>query len=227
MRVSDSIVRFAVAAFVLLAAIATASAQSPPETTTMDDEQFLSVLESGAGDDARGGPDLDRRRLAKLLFSIGATLGGGKSNVRLLQGGMRLRDPAAESTREMVAARYERYDAAVEEFRKASSNLLDSPESVRRLFLVLVDGHEVCWRLDAYTRLMETYGVSANDLLSILSSREACGQFRRVAFSDPVEGVIVRSLEDTAALRQEVRDLQLEIEELEKLVRDLDDIEGR
>ena len=61
----------------------------------------------------------------------------------------------------------------------------------------------------------------------MLSSREACGQFRRVAFSAPVEGVIARGLDDAERLRSEVRDLQREIEELEKLVQDLDDIEGR
>jgi hypothetical protein len=127
----------------------------------------------------------------------------------------------------MVAARYERYDVAVEDFRGAASQLLDSPQSVRLLFRVLVDGHEVCWRLDAYTRLMETYSVSANDLLSILSSREACGHFRRVAFSAPIEGAIARGLDDSDRLRIEVRELQREIEELEKLVQDLDDIEGR
>ena len=147
--------------------------------------------------------------------------------MRLLQGAMRVRDPSVESTRGMAAARYERYEAAVEAFRGAASQLLDSPQSVRLLFHVLVDGHEVCWRLDAYTRLMETYGVSPNDLLSILSSREACGQFRRVAFSAPVEGAVARGLKDADRLRSEMRDLQREIEELERLVQDLDDIEGR
>lgn len=200
------------------------AAQAPSGTATMDDDQFLSFLESSTVDD---GAALDQRRLAKLLFSIGATLGGGKSNVRLLQGAMRVREPSADSTREMVAARHERYDVAVEGFRGAASQLLDAPESVRLLFRVLVRGHEVCWRLDAYTRLMETYGVSANELLSILSSREACGQFRRAAFSAPVEGVIDRGLEDAQSLRIELLDLQREIEELENLVRDLDEIEGR
>ena len=204
-----------------------AAAQSAPETATMDDKQFLTYLEAGSSDDGEHGPALDHRRLAKLMFSIGATLGGGKSNVRLLQGAMRLRAPAAESTRGMAAGRYQRYDQAVEGYRGASSRLLDSPESVRLLFHVLVDGHEVCWRLDAYTRLMETYGVSANDMLSILSSREACGQFRRAAFSAPVEGTVSRSLQSTERFQSEIRDLRQELEELEKLVQDLDDIEGR
>jgi len=204
-----------------------AAAQSAPETATMDDKQFLTYLEAGSSDDGEHGPALDHRRLAKLMFSIGATLGGGKPNVRLLQGAMRLRTPAAESTRGMAAGRYQRYDQAVEGYRGASSRLLDSPESVRLLFHVLVDGHEVCWRLDAYTRLMETYGVSANDMLSILSSREACGQFRQAAFSAPVEGTVSRSLQSTARFQSEIRDLRQELEELEKLVQDLDDIEGR
>jgi hypothetical protein len=204
-----------------------AAAQSAPATATMDDKQFLTYLETGTSDDGEHGPALDHRRLAKLIFSIGATLNGGKPNVRLLQGAMRLRDPEAESTRGMAAARYQRYDEAVESYRDASSRLLDSPESVQLLFHVLVDGHEVCWRLDAFTRLMETYGVSANDMLSILSSREACGQFRRAAFSAAVEGAVSRSLQGTERLRSEMRDLRQELEELEKLVQDLDDIEGR
>jgi len=220
-------VRAVVAGVLLASMVGTVAAKSPPDTATMDDEQFLSYLDAGTSDDGQHGPALDQRRLAKLLFSIGATLGGGKSNVRLLLGAMRVRDPAANSTREMALARYEHYDEAVEGFRNASSRLLDSPESMPELFRVLVDGQEVCWRLDAFTRLMETYGVSANDMLSILSSREACGQFRRAAFSRPVEAAIVRSLEDGERLRSEIDDLRREIEELEKLVQDLDDIEGR
>ena len=221
------VLRLVLAGLLVVSSFGPTAAQSVPRTPTLDDEQFLSYLEASTPDDGETGPPLDQRRLAKLLFSIGATLSGGKTNVRLLQGAMRLRDPSADSTRKMVAARYERYAAAVEEFRGAASRLLDSPQSVRLLFRLLIDGHEVCWRLDAYTRLMETYGVSANDLLSILSSREACGQFRRVAFSAPVEGAISRSLDDAERLRSEMRDLQDELEELEKLVQDLDDIEGR
>ena len=220
-------VRAVVAGVLLSAMLFPLAAKSPPDTATMDDEQFLSYLDAGTSDDGQHGPALDQRRLAKLLFSIGATLGGGKSNVRLLLGAMRVRDPAAESTREMALARYRHYDEAAESFRNASSRLLDSPESVPKLFRVLVDGQEVCWRLDAFTRLMETYGVSANEMLSILSSREACGQFRRAAFSTPVKGAVVRSLEDAERLRSEMYDLRREIEELEKLVQDLDDIEGR
>ena len=227
MRVFAHAVRSVLAGVLLAALLGPAAAQSGPDTATMGDEQFLAYLEAGSAGDGQHGPALDHRRLAKLMFSIGATLGGGKSNVRLLRGAMRLRDPAAESTREMAEARYQRYDEAVESFRRASSRLLDSPESVRLLFGVLVDGHEVCWRLDAFTRLMETYGVSANEMLSILSSREACGQFRRVAFSAPVEGTVSRSLRNTEGLREEMRDLRQELEELEKLVQDLDDIEGR
>jgi hypothetical protein len=227
MRRITPTVRGALAGVLFATLLGSVAAQSAPETATMDDKQFLAYLEAGTSDDGQHGPALDHRRLAKLMFSIGATLGGGKSNVRLLQGAMRLREPVAESTRGMAAARYQRYDEAVEGYRDASSRLLDSPESVQLLFHVLVDGHEVCWRLDAFTRLMETYGVSANDMLSILSSREACGQFRRAAFSAPVEGTISRSLQSTERIRSEMRDLRQEVEALEKLVQDLDDIEGR
>ena len=204
-----------------------AATQAAPDTSAMDDDQFLAHLEATEFRDDDPRTQLDQRRLAKLLFSLGATLGGGKANVRMLQGAMQLRETQAASTRDMTAARFTEYDASVERFRSAASALLDRPESLRQLQRALDDGHEVCWRLDAYTRLMETYGVSASDLLSILASREACVEFRRAAFSSQVQGTLGRALQSAEECQRQVRALQEEIAELEKLVKDLREIEGR
>ena len=203
----------------LLGAGATAAAE--PDTSAMDDDQFLDHLERTPFRDDDPREQLDQRRLSKLLFSVGATLGGGKTNVRMLQSGMQLRESQSGGTREMTAARYVAYDAAVERFRGDVSVLLDRPDSLRRLHRSLSGGLEVCWRLDAFARLMETYGVSAQDMLSILSSRQACDTFRRAAFSSPVQGTLARALEDSEQWRGQVRALEEEITELERLVEDL------
>jgi len=203
------------------------TAQRGPDASAMNDEQFVAYLESTPVQEAGVISASDQRRLAKLFFSLAATLGGGKTNVRVLQGAMQVRVPAAGSVREMVVARYTDYAGAVERFRADVSYLLDRPESMPLLYRATMDGHLVCTRLDAYTRLMETYGVSVNDLLSILSSREACAQFRRAAFSRPVEGTIAASIEDSEYGRSRIAVLEQEIAELEKLVEDLREIEGR
>lgn len=215
--------RTLVVAAIVLAPAATAQ---QPDTTSMDDERFLVYLGSEAAA-ASGAPDLDRKRLSKLLFSLGATLGSGKANVRMLQGAIELRGSAAASGRGLVAESYADYDRAVEDFRGGASAVLDRPESDPLLFRALTAGHEVCWRLDAYTRLVETYGVSMQDLVAILASREACSQFRRAAFSVPVRRTLVAALEDAERQSTQVDDLREEIEALEQLVEDLREIERR
>jgi len=214
-------------ALFLAAGLATGvPASTDPDTSAMADEEFLEHLERTPFRDDDPREQLDRRRLSKLLFSLSATLGGGKTNVRMLQSAMHLREPESGGTREMTAARFTAYDAAVERFRTEVSGLLDRPDSLRRLYRSLIDGHEVCWRLDAFTRLMETYGVSAQDTVSILSSRVACEAFRRAAFSSQVQGTFARALEDSEQWRGQVRALEEEIAELERLVEDLRKIEG-
>jgi hypothetical protein len=196
-------------------------ASTDPDTSAMDDDQFIEHLERTPFRDDDPREQLDQRRLSKLLFSVGATLGGGKTNVRMLQSGMQLRESQSGGTREMTAARYVGYDGAVERFRGDVSSLLDRPDSLRRLQRSLTDGLEGCWRLDAFARLMETYGVSAQDMLSILSSRAACDTFRRAAFSSQVQGTLARALEGSEQCRGQVRALEEEISELERLVEDL------
>jgi hypothetical protein len=192
----------------------------------MDDGQFLDQLSPGASGPI-GTPELDRRRMAKLLFSLGATLGSGKANVRMLQGAMHMRGASATSGRGIVAESYTGYDLTVERFRVQVSAFLDRPDSDPLLFETLSDGHEVCWRLDAYTRLVESYGVSVQIMVSILASREACNQFRRAAFSRPVQRTIVSALEDAEQQTEQLQDLRDEIASLEQLVEDLREIEER
>ena len=201
-------------------------AATDPDTSAMDDDQFVEHLERTSFRDDDPREQLDLRRLSKLLFSVGATLGGGKTNVRMLQSGMQLRESQSGGTREMTAARYTTYDGAVERFRGDVSSLLDRPDALPRLHRSLTDGLEVCWRLDAFARLMETYGVSAQDMLSILSSREACDTFRRAAFSAQVQGTLARALQDSEQWRGQVRALEEEVAELERLVEDLRKIDG-
>jgi hypothetical protein len=67
-------------------------AATDPDTSAMDDDQFVEHLERTPFRDDDPREQLDLRRLSKLLFSVGATLGGGKTNVRMLQSGMQLRE---------------------------------------------------------------------------------------------------------------------------------------
>jgi hypothetical protein len=187
----------------------------------IDDEAFIRSVEM-AGDDET----LDRGRLAKLFFGLAATLDGGKSSVNLLRSSVRVRDASAESVRATVSASYGRYADAVERFKGGVSTLLDSPDDAAALFRALSGGHEACWRLDAYTQLVVTYGARSQDLLSILSSTEACARYRRVAFRPVVERLIIRDLAETDALRIEAREMSVELEELERLLDDLRRIEA-
>lgn len=202
-------------ALLVPAALAVRGADTPPAPGS-EAESFLQVLEAS-------GPDapVDRKRLSRLFFSIAATLEGGRSAVRLLQSVPNARLLSTESARGLTAARYGAYGEAVERFRSAAARLLDSPEEGAPLYRALAAGHRACWRLDEYTRLMQDYGARAPDMISILSSTEACAQFRRAAFQDSVEGLLARDLVGTDALREELRDVTVELEELERLLEDL------
>jgi len=218
---------FALALACVVLGSAPVRGQAPASAATTDDEKFIVQLESVRTGDVDPAWQLDQRRLAKLLFGIGAALGTGRANVRLLQETLRVREVGGESTRALVSVRYQEYDRTVDRYRAAASALLDDPSSVPLLFRTVIDGHEACWRLDTYTRFVETYGASVQDLVSILASREACAQFHRAAFSTPVVGAIAHSLEEAKRLDGENSDLRREVEELERLVEDLREIEER
>jgi len=186
------------------------------------DAEFIRSLEM-QGPGAR----VDGRRLARLFFSLAATLNGGKSSVQLLQSGITIRNSSADSVRAAVRARYVAYEAVVERFERSASVLLERPSSRTLMFRTLMDGHRACWSLGSYTRMAETYGVSSGRLLSILSSTEACERFTRAAFAPPVEAVLMRALSSAAEREAVVRVLEEELEELERLLEDLERIDDR
>jgi hypothetical protein len=208
----------ALVALLLMLAQPTPSAPKAPA----GDSEFIRSLET-QGPGAR----VDGKRLARLFFSLAATLNGGKSSVQLLQSGVTIRNASADSVRAAVRARYVDYEAAVQRFESSASQLLDGSASESLLFRTLMDGHRACWSLGSYTRLAETYGVSTNRLLSILSSTEACERFTRAAFAPPVEAIILRALADAAEREADMKMLTKELEELELLLEDLERIDSR
>jgi hypothetical protein len=189
-------------------------------TTPLSDDEFIAQLES-----AEDGELADTSRLAKLLFSVASMLEGGQTSVRLLQNAVGARDRDAESIRAMLAVRFEKYADAVRGFKSSVSGLLDDAQSRQRLFQSLTQGHQACWHLDVFTRLVETYGASSVDLMSILSSIESCKRLRQAAFQPPVTQLIEQALEEQDGLRRENRALREELDELEALIRDLIRIE--
>lgn len=208
------------AATLLLIACASALAPGVPAQTS-EDEAFLQALEG-----ARPGDAVDSRRLAKVFFGVAATLQGNQSSVRLLQTALRPRDLANESVRAVVNRRYRGYAESVERFRHGVSSYLDRPDSAALLYRALSEGHLACWKLDAFVRVAETYGVGSSDFMTILSSSEACARFRRAAFAPAVEAIIESALDESDGLREEANVLREELEELERLLEDLQRIDA-
>ncbi len=198
-----------------------AQAQTAPDPSRMDDAAYVAFL-ADADVDA-----VDARRLSRLLFGVAATLDGGRTSVRLLQNAIVLRDPTQEGVRVTLRTMCGSYEAAVARMRNAVAGLLDAPESPARLNAALVDGHEACFRLDAYSRLTETYGARASDLVSILASSEACGRFRQAAFAPGVRTLVSRALAGGDGSRAEVERLRRELSELEKLLDELREIDNK
>lgn len=214
--------RAALVAGTLLLLLAAIWGSTPARSAAeLDDEGFIQLLESADADDS-----IDRTRLARLFFGFAVTLEGGKSSVRLLGSGVPIRDPGRKSVRGLVEARFAEYGKALDRFNAGASRLLDRPESGEALFHALVDGHRSCWQLDAFIQLVESYGARSQDLLSILSSMEACARFRRVAYLPVVEESVSRDLRETGRLKDQVRELTAELEELERLLDDLRRIES-
>ena len=104
------------------------------------------------------------------------------------------------------------------------TELLDEPNSLLRFQRGLIDGQRACWSFDLHNRLIETYG-SETGMLSILSSREACGRFRTAAFQPRVEAILVDALVERVYLREQILELQREVRELEDLLADLEAID--
>jgi len=208
--------RLGAALLALLAGLCAGPVVRGQHPSELADESFIVRLEAAGADDP-----VDRQRLARLFFGIAATLEGGKSSVRLLGSAIRVPEPARESAASTVAVRWADYTAALEGLGQSAGRLLDLPDSVAALYRYLADAHHACWQLDAYTRTVESYGGRNQDLMSILSSIEACARFRRVAYLPPIEGIVSRELQQTDRLRDETRSLRAELDEIERLLDDL------
>lgn len=206
--------------WLVVIALAVGGAAAAGQTAeSQADEAFIrSLAESG-------GEPVDTRRLARLFFSVAATLEGGRSNVLLLGEGISLRDPQRESRIRVLRARYDEYAEAVTRLKRSATGLLDAPASAQRLYRTLMDGHQACWRFDAVVRLAATYGVPAGDRLAVLASSEACERLRRIAYQPRVEALVEQGLSDEHELMRENRALREELRELEQLLEELRRIE--
>jgi len=205
---------------VLLVLLALACATPAASRAAMSDDDFIEAL----GAENNSAP-VDRKRLARILFSLAATLDGGKSSVKLLHRHVVAPDPSRQAVQSLLRSRFESYTRALARYRASVTRLLDEPNSLLVFYRALSDGQRTCWQFDVHNRLVETYGSTA-DMLSILSSREACGRLQLAAFQPRVQAIVVDALVARIYQRQEILDLEEELAELEELLADLREIES-
>jgi hypothetical protein len=208
--------RVLVLALVLILAL---THQVLAETGSVTDLEFIESL----GDESSGAP-VDRKRLARIFFSLAATLEGGKSSVQLLQGSVVVPETSRRAVYSLLRTRFESYSRALTRFKGSVTDLLDEPYSLLRLQRMLVDGQRACWQFDLHNRLIETYGADAS-MLSILSSREACSRLQLASFQPRVRAIIVDALVERVYQHEEIRDLQADLRDLEELLADLQEID--
>ena len=189
------------------------------ETAALTDDEFIALL----GDESSATP-VDRKRLARIFFSLAATLEGGKSSVQLLHGSVVVPESSRRAVYSLLRTRFESYSRALVRFKSGVTDLLDEPYSLLRLHRTLVDGQRACWQFDLHNRLIETYGADAS-LISILSSREACSRLQIALFQPRVEAIIVDALVERVYQREEIGELQAEVKDLEELLADLQKID--
>jgi len=169
---------------------------------------------------------VDRHRLASLFQGAASTLDGGKRDLRVLQSRIALRAPGREAVVSLAQRHYEEYDARVVEFKVSAAAFLGSPSSNLLLYRVLVNGHKSCWNLDRYTGMLESHGISADDLATVLPSGEACSRFRRAAYQPRVTALVEEQLVAQSYGTQEVIELREELAALERLLEDLRQIDN-
>jgi hypothetical protein len=195
-----------------------ASAARPAEgrpTDPSNDDAFIESLSRESRD------RIDRQRLARLLFGIASNLDGGKSSLRLLQAKISAPPPSRPTARTLVDSSFEAYVRILGQFHNSVTRLLDDVDSDARLWRGVTDGQRACLQLDRYSRLLETYRVPDVDLMNALSSVEACARLRTTAFAPRVEAIFSEALADTGTQRRRVRELEVEVAELEALLEDL------
>jgi hypothetical protein len=196
-------------------ALSTAAGAEPSRETPLDYDAFIESLRR-PGDER-----VDRERLARLVFRIAANLDGGKSLLRLLQARAAVPAPTRTTARTLLEAGFDDYVEALATFQASASRLMDDPTSPVRFYDALMDGQRACWHLDLHARMLDTYGVTESDMLSALSSLEACARFRTAVFQPRVAAVLESALAEPGRLRQRIRELEQEVRELESLVDDL------
>lgn len=179
------------------------------------DDQFIETLAEQTG------TAIDRRRLAKLLFGLAATLDGDKSSVRLLHERVAAPDGTERAVLGLLQARYEDYVASLDRFKAGVSELLDEPDSLLLLHRVLTAGQRSCRQLDLHESLLASYSSGARSAMGLLSSREACSRIQTVALQPRIEALIHDALVERVYQREEIRALKAELGDLEKLLADL------
>lgn len=110
-----------------------ALAQAVHET----DDDFIESL----GDESIRTP-VDRKRLARTVFSLAATLDGGKSSVQLLHGSVVVPESSRRAVRSLLRTRYDNYARSLARFKDSVTDWLDEPYSTLRLHRALVDGQQ-------------------------------------------------------------------------------------
>jgi hypothetical protein len=208
-------------ALVLAVALAPATAQSTAEHEPVGDEEFIASL-----GDPRAGSAVDRRKLAKVLFGLAATLDGDKSTVRLLQGQVAAAEGSSRAVRSLIEARYADYLDSLTSFRGQCSELLDEPDSLLLLYEAITSGQRACWQLDLHNLLVDTYAAGGASTLPVLSSREACSRLRTVVFQPRIEEIVREALVDRIHQQERIRTLERDLRDLEELLADLRDIDG-
>lgn len=210
----------------LLSCIAAISLGSGPvaagtDPSVMTDDEFIEWLAS-----SDPGREVDRRRLAKALFSLTAALEADKSSVRLLQGQVELQESSSRAVHSALESRYAEYLDTLEALRENVSGLLDEPASLLRFYRVLVGGQRACWLLDRHNALIDAYGSGGTDRLAVLSSREACMRLRTLLFLPRVEAIIRDALVERVFQQQEIEGLERQLRDLEDLLADLRQIDA-
>lgn len=193
--------------------------QALAETEALTDDEFIVSLGDESTETA-----VDRKRLARIFFSLAATLEGGKSSVQLQHGNLVVPESSRQAVHSLLRTRFASYSRALARFKSSVSELLDEPYSLLLLYRTLVDGQRTCWQFDLHNRLIETYGANAT-LLSILSSRESCTRLQLASFQPRVRAIIVDALVERVYQREEIRELQADVKELEELLADLHEID--
>jgi len=191
------------------------------QTTQESDDRYIVSLMTLDDRDP-----VDRRRLASLFHGAASTLAEGKRDLRELQSRIALRTPGREAVVSLAHRHYQDYDARVVEFKVSAEAFMGSPSSNLLLYRVLVNGYKSCWNLDRYTGMLESHGISADDLATVLPSGEACSRFRRAAYQPRVTALVEEQLVAQGYGAQEVMELREELAALERLLEDLRQIDS-